>query len=134
MGFHRQALFEDNPCRLQLVFSILHVFVSIEETGQAVEFEQKFSYRRPMYDVIKYIWELDQFKEKLNQLAQQAERDIESEHPPLFLRFLNLLINDAIFLLDEGLNYMKQIQEKEGEREGWSELPTQERTEAERGF
>ena len=29
---------------------------------------------------------------------------------------------------------MKQIQEKEGEREGWSELPAQERTEAERGF
>merc|ERR1711971_1030929 len=63
-----------------------------------------------------------------------AEEEIESETPPLFLRFLNLLINDAIFLLDEGLSYMKQIQEKEGEREGWSDLPAQERTEAERGF
>jgi hypothetical protein len=30
--------------------------------------------------------------------------------PPLFLRFLNLLVNDAIFLLDEGLNYMRTIQ------------------------
>ena len=44
------------------------------------------------------------------------------------------MINDAIFLLDEGLSYMKQIQEKEGERESWAELPAQERTEAERGF
>merc|ERR1719244_1304035 len=133
-SYQRQALFQDHKHSLRIAEAILHVFVSIEEAGQAVEFEQKFSYRRPMFDVIKYIWELDQFKEKLNQLAQQAERDIESEPPPLFLRFLNLLINDAIFLLDEGLNYMKQIQEKEAEREGWTSLPPTERAEAERGF
>jgi len=133
-SYQRQALFQDHKHSLRIAEAILHVFVSIEETGQAVEFEQKFSYRRPMYDVIKYIWEFDQFKQKLNELAQQAERDIESEHPPLFLRFLNLLINDAIFLLDEGLNYMKQIQEKEAEREGWTSLPPNERAEAERGF
>merc|ERR1712012_1545242 len=72
--------------------------------------------RRPMYDVIKYIWQLEPFKQRLREMAEQAEEEIESETPPLFLRFLNLLINDAIFLLDEGLSYMKQIQEKEAER------------------
>eukprot|EP00092_Neocalanus_flemingeri_P008087 GFUD01008727.1.p1 GENE.GFUD01008727.1~~GFUD01008727.1.p1 ORF type:complete len:1041 (+),score=441.41 GFUD01008727.1:59-3181(+) len=133
-SYQRQALFQEHKYSLRIAEAILHVFVSIEETGQAVEFEQKFSYRRPMYDVIKYIWELDMFKTKLNKLAKQAEREIESEHPPLFLKFLNLLINDAIFLLDEGLNYMKQIQEKEGEREGWATLPPAERAEAESGF
>jgi len=133
-SYQRQALFQEHKHSLRIAEAILHVFVSIEETGQAVEFEQKFSYRRPMYDVIKFIWELDVFKTKLNELAQQAERDIESEQPPLFLRFLNLLINDSIFLLDEGLNYMKQIQEKEAEREGWRSLPPTERAEAERGF
>ena len=84
--------------------------------------------------MIKYIWQLEPFKQRLREMAEQAEEEIESETPPLFLRFLNLLINDAIFLLDEGLSYMKQIQEKEGEREGWAQLPAQERTEAERGF
>jgi len=133
-SYQRQALFQEHKHSLRIAEAILHVFVSIEETGHAVEFEQKFSYRRPMYDVIKYIWDLDVFKTKLNELAQQAEREIESEQPPLFLRFLNLLINDSIFLLDEGLNYMKQIQEKEGEREGWISLPPTERAEAERGF
>jgi ubiquitin conjugation factor E4 A len=54
-------------------------FHSIEETGQAVQFEQKFSYRRPMYDVIKYIWTLEDFREKFAQMAIQAEREIESE-------------------------------------------------------
>jgi len=133
-SYQRQALFQDHEYSLRIAEAILHVFVSIEETGQAVEFEQKFSYRRPMYDVIKYIWELDEFKNRLNELAHQAERDIDCENPPLFLRFLNLLINDAIFLLDEGLNYMKQIQEKEAERSGWASLPPTERAEAERGF
>ena len=133
-SYQRQAVFQDHRHSLRIAQAILHVFVSIEETGQAVQFEQKFSYRRPMYDVIKYIWQLDPFKQRLREMAEQAEEEIESETPPLFLRFLNLLINDAIFLLDEGLGYMKQIQEKEGERESWSELPVQERTDAESGF
>ena len=33
-----------------------------------------------------------------------AEEHIEDTDPPLFLRFINLLINDAIFLLDEALD------------------------------
>ena len=33
-----------------------------------------------------------------------SEEHIEDTDPPLFLRFINLLINDAIFLLDEALD------------------------------
>jgi hypothetical protein len=32
---------------------------------------------------------------------------IDNPEPPLFLRFINLLINDAIFLLDEALDVSK---------------------------
>merc|ERR1719244_1206964 len=81
-SYQRQALFQDHKHSLRIAEAILHVFVSIEETGQAVEFEQKFSYRRPMYDVIKYIWELDQFKEKLNQSNEtilEEEDDYEED-------------------------------------------------------
>jgi len=133
-SYQREAVFQDHRHSLRIAEAILHVFVSIEETGQAVQFEQKFSYRRPMYDVIKYIWQLEPFKRRLAELAEVAEAEIESETPPLFLRFLNLLINDAIFLLDEGLGYMKQLQEQEGERTGWPQLPPAERGEAERSF
>lgn len=37
----------------------------------------------------------------------EAERDIENPQSPLFLRFVNHLINDAIFLLDEALSVCK---------------------------
>lgn len=62
-------------------------------------------------------------------LATYAEDHIEDEEPPVFLRFINHLINDAIFLLDEALGYMKKIQELQGEREtSWPNLPAQERS------
>ena len=102
--------------------------MDIETTGQAVEFEQKFGYRRPMYDVMKYIWSIPDYQEKFVELAKHAEEHIEDEEAPLFLRFVNLLINDAIFLLDEALGYMKQIQEQQHAREHeWQNLPANER-------
>lgn len=34
---------------------------------------------------------------------------MEAVTPPIFLRFVNLLMNDAVFLLDEALSNMAQI-------------------------
>ena len=50
--------------RLEVVPTLLRVFVDIEMTGQAVEFEMKFSYRRPMYEIMKYLWYWDDWKSK----------------------------------------------------------------------
>lgn len=128
-SFNREQLFLGHPHRLEIVPTLLNVFVDIEATGQAVQFEMKFSYRRPMYDVIKYIWEMDEYKERFLAMADYAEEHIEDEEAPLFLRFVNLLINDAIFLLDEALGYMKKIQELQSEQEqNWANLPAQERS------
>lgn len=40
----------------------------------------------------------------LQSLALDAETRVHDANPPLFLRFTNLLINDAIFLLDEAFS------------------------------
>ena len=72
-------------------------------TGQGVEFEQKFNYRRPMYIIMHYIWESEKHQKVMNKLAIEAEEHIEALDAPLFLRFVNLLMNDATFLLDEAL-------------------------------
>ena len=52
----------------------------------------------------------------LRGLSAAAVANMESPQPPLFLRFVNLLINDAIFLLDEGLGFMQQIREAQVRR------------------
>ncbi len=58
-SYHRQRLFHQHPLIPNLSGVLLHVFVSIEMTGQGVEFEQKFNYRRPMYAILEYLWEIE---------------------------------------------------------------------------
>lgn len=118
-NMHKERLFTDHPFVEELVPTLLHVFVSIEMTGQSVTFEQKFHYRRPMYIALDYLWKLPNHHNKMKQLAEEAEAGIEHATPPLFLRFINLLINDAIFLLDEALSYMSRLRElqQQGESE-----------------
>jgi ubiquitin conjugation factor E4 A len=42
-------------------------------------------------------------------MAIVAEEHVEDTEAPLFLRFINLLINDAIYLLDEALQVWFQV-------------------------
>lgn len=75
-----KQLFESHEHRLYIVESLLNVFVSIEMTGQvnflnmlkhilknnifffitkqSVQFEQKFNYRRPIYNLLDYLWKI----------------------------------------------------------------------------
>lgn len=50
--------FARHPCSSYVSEALLNVFVSIEMTGQSVQFEQKFNYRRPMYELIEYLWNM----------------------------------------------------------------------------
>ncbi|CAH2229401.1 jg14860 [Pararge aegeria aegeria] len=108
-SFYREQLFKNHPHRLQLLPCLLDVFVGIEMTGQSVQFEQKFNYRRPMYLVMDFLWGIEEHRDAFTLLAREAESNMDAVHPPIFLRFVNLLMNDAIFLLDEALGNMAQI-------------------------
>ncbi|XP_068633346.1 ubiquitin conjugation factor E4 A isoform X2 [Battus philenor] len=127
--FYREQLFKEHPHRLQLVPCLLDVFVGIEMTGQSVQFEQKFKYRRPMYLVMDFLWGIEEHRDAFTNLAREAEANMEAVHPPIFLRFVNLLMNDAIFLLDEALGNMAQIRTLQTAQESgaWANLPAHER-------
>lgn len=62
-------------------------------------------------------------------LAAEAEANMEAVTPPLFLRFVNLLMNDAVFLLDEALSNMALLRQMQTAREAgeWQQLTIQER-------
>ncbi|KAH9494850.1 Ubiquitin conjugation factor E4 A [Bulinus truncatus] len=127
--YFREELFKSHPLVTYIPEALLHVFVSIEMTGESVAFEQKFNYRRPMYNILKYIWTIPLHKKKLKSLAEHAEENIMCSEPPLFLRFINLLVNDATYLLDEALMYIGKIKEKQLEkaRGDWKNLPESQR-------
>lgn len=122
-------LFTEHSDRLKIIPNLLHVFVSIEMTGQSVQFEQKFNYRRPMYRIMEFLWTYDEQKECFKNLAIDAEKNMEAVEPPIFLRFINLLINDAIFLLDESLSNLQQIRQLQTAQDNgeWNNLSSLER-------
>jgi ubiquitin conjugation factor E4 A len=134
--FRRERLFQTHPLVEQLASALINVFVSIEMTGQGVQFEHKFRYRQPMYVALEYIWNIEAHRQAIKSMAEDAEQHIEDTEAPLFLRFINLLINDAIYLLDEALSYMSQIKEKQQLRDNgtWPSLPVAQRNEAEAGY
>ncbi|XP_064635023.1 ubiquitin conjugation factor E4 A-like isoform X2 [Lineus longissimus] len=135
-NFRREQIFLNHPHIEELARTLLHVFVSIEMTGQSVEFEQKFNYRHPMYMVLEHMWGIDIHKSVIQRLAQKAEGVMDAINPPLFLRFINILVNDAIFLLDEALSYLTQIKDQQDEKERgeWNALPADQRQERDMNY
>ncbi|XP_038609695.1 ubiquitin conjugation factor E4 A [Tachyglossus aculeatus] len=131
--FHRKRVFCAYPHAAQLAEALIRVFVDIEFTGDPHQFEQKFNYRRPMYPILRYMWGTDAYRESIKDLADYASENLEAMNPPLFLRFLNLLMNDAIFLLDEAIQYLSKIkvQQIEKDRGEWDRLTPETRREKE---
>lgn len=82
-----------------------------------------------MYNIMDYLWTLPEQKQVFKELATDAEQNMEAVNPPLFLRFINILINDAIFLLDEALTNMAQLRQMQTalENNEWERLPANER-------
>lgn len=82
-----------------------------------------------MYQIMEYLWEIDEQRDCFKRMAFHALDHMEAEDPPLFLRFINLLINDSTYLLDESLANMKQIRQLQTTRDSdnWQSLPARER-------
>ncbi|XP_053547265.1 ubiquitin conjugation factor E4 A [Bombina bombina] len=131
--FHRQRIFCSYRHAQHLAEALINVFVDIEFTGDPHQFEQKFNYRRPMYPILKYMWGKDNYRKSIKSLADYASQNLEAVNAPLFLRFVNLLMNDAVFLLDEAIQYLSKIkiQQIERDRGEWDSLSSESRREKE---
>ncbi|XP_028320560.1 ubiquitin conjugation factor E4 A [Gouania willdenowi] len=131
--FQRERVFCSYRHAAQLAEALITVFVDIEFTGDPHQFEQKFNYRRPMYPILKYMWGKENYRESIKHLATYASENLEAMNPPLFLRFLNLLMNDAVFLLDEAIQYLSKIKilQLERDRGEWDTLAPDARREKE---
>ncbi|RNA43137.1 Ubiquitin conjugation factor E4 A [Brachionus plicatilis] len=142
-----EKIFLNHECSFLICDSLINVFVSIEMSGQSVQFEQKFNYRRPMYELFEYLWNLPsqssatakhrKHRDELKRLADYALTNIESHEQPLFLKFLNYLINDANYLLVEGLLLLEKIKTSQDKLEldkMEKSLSNQQRSELESGL
>lgn len=124
------ALFEGHQLSLEyLVPNLLKLYVDIEFTGSHTQFYDKFNIRHNIAELLEYLWQVPSHRNAWRQIAKEEEKGV-------YLNFLNFLINDSIYLLDESLNKILELKELEAEMSSaeWERRPAQERQERTRLF
>ena len=93
----------DHPLSSMLLASnLMKFYTAVETTGASSEFYDKFFIRYNISLIFKVMWE-----------SQVHQNSIirESSNGKQFVHFVNMLINDTTFLLDESLESLKRIHE-----------------------
>ncbi|KAH9556760.1 hypothetical protein CY35_07G047100 [Sphagnum magellanicum] len=126
MASNMALLFEEHDLALQyLVPNLLKLYVDIEFTGSHTQFYDKFNIRHNIAELLEYLWLVPSHHNAWKKIAIMEEKGS-------YLKFLNLLINDSIFLLDESLKKIPELKAMEAEIENsdeWNQRPPQERQE-----
>ncbi|CAB4010169.1 ubiquitin conjugation factor E4 B-like [Paramuricea clavata] len=116
-----ETLKYDPICRDKLSPALMRFYTDVESTGSSSEFYDKFSIRHHISVIVKELW-----KDLYHKLAI-----LEHSRSNEFVRFVNMLINDTTFLLDESLNCLKsinEIQQLMKNRPEWEALTREART------
>ncbi|KAF4577224.1 hypothetical protein EYR36_005211 [Pleurotus pulmonarius] len=94
------SMLNTHPMALKhLMPALMHFYIEVEQTGASSQFYDKFSTRNISF-VLKAIWDNPVHREALNAEAKNVDK---------FVRFVNLMINDVTYLLDESLSELTQI-------------------------
>ncbi|CAA6662959.1 unnamed protein product [Spirodela intermedia] len=125
------ALFEGHQLSLDyLVRNLMKLYVDIEFTGSHTQFFDKFTIRHNIAELLEYLWDVPSHRNAWRLIAIEEEKGV-------YLNFLNFLINDSIYLLDESLNRILEMKELEAEISNsaeWERRPAEEREERMRRF
>jgi ubiquitin conjugation factor E4 B len=84
-----------------LLHSLMKFFIEAEFMGGHGQFFDKFNVRFEIFQIIKCIWPNTIYRDKL---LREAKVNIE-----FFVRFVNLLLNDVTFVLDESFTSFHTI-------------------------
>ena len=101
-----------------LLHSVIKFYIEVEATGAHTQFYDKFNIRYEIFQIIKCIWSNPVYREHL---SQEAAKNVQ-----FFVRFVNLLLNDVTYVLDESLSAFVQIHDLDKELETFG--PTMEQT------
>ncbi|KAL0082191.1 ubiquitin elongating factor core-domain-containing protein [Phycomyces blakesleeanus] len=124
-----EAMLNSHPLALEhLVPSLMTFYVEVEQTGASSQFYDKFNIRYNISHVMKTIWSHPAHRAKLRE---------ESRNTDVFTRFVNMLMSDVTYLLDESLSKLAEIHQIQTEMEDsatWDAQPDQQRQEREGQF
>jgi ubiquitin conjugation factor E4 B len=90
-----------------LLHALMKFYIEAESTGAHTQFYDKFNIRYEIFQVVKCVWSNDLYKRQLTE-SSKSNRSF-------FVRFVNLLLNDATYVLDEALSKFPKIHDLEEE-------------------
>jgi ubiquitin conjugation factor E4 B len=76
------------------------LYLEVESTGVSSAFYDKFNVRYNISQILKSVWEDLTHRAKVIECAKDIDQ---------FVKFVNLLMNDTTYLLDESLNKLAEI-------------------------
>uniref|UniRef100_A0A023F2Z1 Ubiquitin conjugation factor E4 B n=2 Tax=Triatoma infestans TaxID=30076 RepID=A0A023F2Z1_TRIIF len=103
---------------VHLASYLMKFYTDVETTGSSSEFYDKFTIRYHISLILKSMWESPVHRDAIIK---------ESKSGKQFVKFINMLMNDTTFLLDESLESLKRIhevQEMMADQTKWFQLPT----------
>lgn len=106
-----------------LLHALMKFYIEVENTGAHTQFYDKFNIRYEIFQIIKCIWSNTIYREHL---SEEAKVNLD-----FFVRFVNLLLNDVTFVLDESLSAFIQIHGLQNELREAESLDQAARTEKE---
>ncbi|RXW24419.1 hypothetical protein EST38_g1415 [Candolleomyces aberdarensis] len=119
-------LLNTHPVALKhLMPALMHFYIEVEQTGASSQFYDKFNARRNIAYVLKIVWNNSVHRTALNEEAKNVDK---------FVKFVNLMINDVTYLMDESLGEMAQIhniQVEMDDQDAWNQQTNQYRQERE---
>ncbi|TDZ67800.1 Ubiquitin conjugation factor E4 [Colletotrichum trifolii] len=102
-----------------LLHALMKFYIEAESTGAHTAFYDKFNIRYEIFQVIKCVWGNDVYKQQLTRESKVNRQ--------FFVQFVNLLLNDATYVLDEALTKFPKIHTLQQELEHGEALSAQER-------
>ncbi|KAG0329633.1 hypothetical protein BGZ99_001240 [Dissophora globulifera] len=108
-----------------LIPAIMNFYVEVENTGRSSQFYDKFNIRYNISQILKFVWKNPIHRDMVRAESQKSES---------FVRFVNLLMNDTTYLMDEGLTKLSEIHNIEVEMDDkatWAAQTPQHRQERE---
>ncbi|KAL1411414.1 Ubiquitin conjugation factor E4 [Vanrija albida] len=128
VGYHRRGPIFDrlsvHPLSIQyLMPSLIRFFIDVEMTGGHTQFWDKFSFRRDISHIIKSMWS--------NPLHREAFVKARHDDFDMFIKFVNMLMSDTTFHLEESLTNLAKInsiRSQKADDASWSRLEEAERT------
>ncbi|KAJ9098222.1 hypothetical protein QFC21_004551 [Naganishia friedmannii] len=109
-----------------LMPTLVRFFIDVEITGASTQFYDKFNIRRDIDMIFKAMWD--------NPIQREAFAQARRDDFELFIRFVNMLMSDTTYHLDESLSKLAAIhnvQQAMANQDEWNARPESERKDLE---